>query len=99
MAEQLYAVAAALLADGGESFVLHHGPTQIIGKIQGLQHHPPHPWRATLRERSRIREADHGMCPPEPQQGEALVMLAAGYQAALHGQAGDYRSHVLAEGK
>ena len=28
-AEQLYVVAAALLADGGESFVHHHGPAQI----------------------------------------------------------------------
>ena len=35
MAEQLYVVAAALLADGGESFVHHHGPAQIAGSIQG----------------------------------------------------------------
>ena len=34
-AEQLYVVAAALLADSGESFVHHHGPAQIAGSIQG----------------------------------------------------------------
>ena len=32
-AEQLYVVAAALLADRGESFVGHHGPAQIAGSI------------------------------------------------------------------
>ena len=37
-AEQLYVVAAALLVDGGESFVRHHGPAQIAGSIQGPQH-------------------------------------------------------------
>ena len=36
-AEQLYVVEAALLADGGESFVHHHGPAQIAGSIQGPQ--------------------------------------------------------------
>ena len=34
-AEQLYVIAAALLADGGESFVPQHGPAQIVGSIQG----------------------------------------------------------------
>ena len=34
-AEQLYVVTAALLADGGESFVHHHGPAQIAGSIHG----------------------------------------------------------------
>ena len=37
--------------------------------------------------------------PPGPQQGEALLMQAAGYQVVLHGDAGDNRSHILAEGK
>ena len=32
-AEQLYVVTAALLTDGGESFVHHHGPAQIAGSI------------------------------------------------------------------
>ena len=40
-AEQLYVVAAALLADGGESFVHHHGPAQIAGSIQGPQRDAP----------------------------------------------------------
>ena len=34
MAEQLYVVTAALPADGGESFVHHHGPAQISGSTQ-----------------------------------------------------------------
>ena len=34
-AEQLYVVAAALLADGGEGVVNHHGPVQIAGSLQG----------------------------------------------------------------
>ena len=42
-AEQLYVVAAALLADGEESFVHHHGPAQIAGCIQGLQRDAPTP--------------------------------------------------------
>ena len=56
-AEQLYAVAAALLADSGVSFVHHRGPAQIAGSIQGLQHDAPHLWQATLRERTRVRNA------------------------------------------
>ena len=44
--EQLYVVAAALLADGGESFVHHHGPAQIAGSIQGPQRDAPDPWHA-----------------------------------------------------
>ena len=42
-AVQLYVVAAALLADGRDSFVHHHGPAQIAGSIQGLQRNAPHP--------------------------------------------------------
>ena len=80
-AEQLYVVAAALLADVGERFIHHHGPAQIAGSIQG----PQHPWHATLRERTRVRDAGGGAPPPRPQQGEALVLQAAGYQAILHG--------------
>ena len=68
--EHLYAVAAALLAHGGESFVHHHGPAQIAGSIQGPQRDAPHPWRATLRERTRIRDTDGGTPPPGPQQQE-----------------------------
>ena len=84
-AEQLYVVAAALLADGGESFVHHHGPAQIAG--------------STLRGRTRVWDAGDGTPPPGPQQGEALVLQTAGYQAILHGHAGGYRSHVLAGGR
>ena len=61
--EQLYAVAAALLADCGERFVHHHGPTQITGSIQGPQCDAPHLWRAALHERTRIRDADGGTPP------------------------------------
>ena len=96
MAEQLYVVTAALLADSGESFVHHHVPAQIAGSIQGPQRDAPHPWHATLRERTRVRDAGGGAPPPGPQQGEALVLQAAGYQAILHGHAGGYRSHILA---
>ena len=94
-AEQLYVVAAALLGDGKESFVHHHGPAQIAGSIQGPQHDAPHPVHATLRGRSRVRDAGGGTPPPGTQQEEALVLQTAGYQAILHGHAGGYRSHVL----
>ena len=95
-AEQLYVVAAAVLADGGESFVHHHGPAQIAGSIQGPQRDAPHPWHATLRGRTRVWDAGGSTPPPWPQQVEALVLQTAGYQAILHGHAGGYRSHVLA---
>ena len=98
-AEQLYIVAAALLADGGESFVHHHGPAQIAGSIQGPQRNAQDPWHATLRGRTRVWDAGDGKPPPGPQQGEALVLQTAGYQAILHGHAGGYRSHVLAGGR
>ena len=94
-AEQLYIVAAALLADGGESFVHHHGPAQIAGSIQGPQRDAPDPWHATLRGRTRVWDAGDGTPPPGPKQGEALVLQTAGYQTILHGHAGEYRSHVL----
>ena len=98
-AEQLYVIAAALLADGGESFVHHHSPAQITGSIQGPQRDAPHGWHARLRERTGVRDAGGGTPPPRPQQGEALVLQAAGYQAILHGHAGGYRSHILAGGR
>ena len=98
-AEQLYFVAAAFLADGGESFVHHHSPAQIAGSIQGPQRDAPDPWHATLRGRTRVWDAGDGTPPPGPQQGEALVLQTAGYQAILHGHAGGYRSHVLAGGR
>ena len=87
-AEQLYAVAAALLADGGESFIHHYGRALITGSIPGPQHNGSHPWRATLREPTGIRDTNACTPFPGPQQGEALVMQAAGYQVVLHGQAG-----------
>ena len=100
MAEQLYVVAAALLADGGESFVHQHGPAQIAGSIQGPQRDAPHPWHATSRESTRVRDAGGGAAPPpRPEHGEALVLQAAGYQAILHGHARGYRSHILAGGR
>ena len=40
-AEQLYVVVAALLADGGDSFVHQHGPAQIAGSIQGPERDAP----------------------------------------------------------
>ena len=98
-AEQLYVIAAALLADGGESFVHHHGPTQIAGSIQGPQRDAPHPWHAGFRERTRVRDAGGGTPPLRFQQGEALVLQAVGYQAIPHGHAGGYRSHILAGGR
>ena len=98
-AEQLYVVAAALLADGGESFVHHHVLAQIAGSIQGPQRDAPHPWHATLRGCTCVWDADGGTPPPGPQQGEALVLQTAGYQAILHRQPGGYRSHVLAGGR
>ena len=97
--EQLYVVAAVLLADGGESFVHHHGPAQIAGSIQGPQRDAPDPWHAPLRGRTRVLDAGDGTPPPRPQQGEALVLQTAGYQAILHGHAGGYRSHVPAGGR
>ena len=98
-AEQLYVVTAALLADGGESFVHDHGPAQIAGSIQGTQGDAPHPWHATLRKHTCVRDAGDGVPPPGPQQAETLVLQAAGYQAILHGHAGRYRSHILAGGR
>ena len=98
-AEQLYVVAATLLADSGESFVHHNGPAQIAGRIQGPQRDAPHLWHATLRGRTRVRDTGGGAPPPGPQHEEALVLKTAGYQAILHGHAGGYRSHVLTEGR
>ena len=98
-AEQLYVVAAALLADGGESFVHHHGPAQIAGCIQGPQRDAPDLWHATLLGRNRVWGAGDGTPPPGPKQGETLVLQTAGYQAIIHGHAGGYRSHVLAGGQ
>ena len=98
-AEQLYVVTAVLLADREESFVHHNGPAQIAGSIRGPQRDAPHPWHTTLCKRTRVRDAGGGVPPPGPQQGEALVLQAAGYQAILHGQAGGYRSHILAWGR
>ena len=98
-AEQLYVVAAALLADGGESFLHHHGPAQIAGGTQGPQRNAPYPWHATLRERAHVRDAGGSTPPPGPQQGEALVLQTPGYEAILHGHAGGYRSHILAGGR
>ena len=98
-AEQLYVVAVALLADGGESFVHHHGPAQIARSIQEPQRDAPHPWHATLRGRTRVWDAGGSTPHPGPQQGEAPVLQTAGYQAILHGHAGGYRLHVLAPGR
>ena len=98
-AEQLYVVAAALLADGGESFIYRHGPGQVAGSIQGPQRDAPHPWHATHRGRTRVSDVGDGTPPPGPQQGEVLVLQMAGYQAILHGHTGGYRSHVLAGGR
>ena len=97
--EQLYVVAAALLADGGESLIHHHGPAQIARSIQGPQRDAPDLWHATLRGRTRVWDAGDGTPPPGPQQGEALVLQTPGYQAILHGHAGWCRSHVLAGGR
>ena len=77
-AEQRYVVTAALLANGGVSFVRHLGPAQMTGSIQGPRRDALHPWHATLRERTRVRDAGDGTPPPRPQQGEALVLQAAG---------------------
>ena len=98
-AEQLFVVAAALLADGGESFVYHYGPAQITGSIQGPQRDAPDPWLGTIRERAHVRDPGGGTSPPGPQQGEALVLQTVGSQAILHGHAGGYRSHILAGGR
>ena len=98
-AEQLYVVAAALLADGGESFVPNHCTAQLAGSIKGPQRNSPHPSHATPRERTHARDAGGDTPPSRPQQGEALVLQAAGYQAILHGHAGEYRSHLLAGGR
>ena len=86
--EQLYVVAVALLADDEESFVHHRGLAQVAGSRQGPQRDAPPPWHATLRERTRDRDAGGGTPNRRPQQGEALVLQAAGYQAILHGHAG-----------
>ena len=77
-AEPIYVVAAALLSDGGESFVHHHGPAQIVGSVQEPQRDAPHRWHATFRGRTRVRDAGGGAPAPGPQQGEALVLQTAG---------------------
>ena len=68
-AEQLYVVAAAVLADGGDSFVHHHGPAQIAGSIQGPQRDAPNPWHATLRGRTRVWDAGSGTPLPGLSRG------------------------------
>ena len=70
-----------------------------MGSIQGLQRDAPHLWHATLRERTRVRNAGCGTPPPGPQQGEALVIQTAGYHAILHCHAGRRRSQMLAGGQ
>ena len=69
-AQQVYAFAAALLADDGES---------SVHNISRPQNDAPHPWCNTLRLGTRIRDANRMAPPPGPQQGEALVVQAAGY--------------------
>ena len=76
-AEELYIVAAALLADGDESFIHHHGPAQIAGSIQGPQRDAPHQWHATLRGRTRVWDAGGGTPPPGPQLARHAVHAAA----------------------
>ena len=56
-AEQLYVVAAALLADGGEGFVHHHGPALITGSIQGAQRDASDPWQQGRRWRHTPSQA------------------------------------------
>ena len=63
-AEQVYVVAAALLADGGQRFVHHHGSAQIAGSIQGPQCKAPHPQHATLRESTRVSNTGGDTTPP-----------------------------------
>ena len=97
-AEQPYMIAGALLVDGRESFVHHHGPAQIAGSILGPQRDAPHPPHAPPRGRTRVCDAGGGTPPPGRQQAEALVLQTAGNQAILHGHAGRYWLHVLAGG-
>ena len=97
-AEQLHAVAAALLADGGEHFIHYNGRHRSRAASRDHNRTRPSPGapRCSSAPASRNRTAEPP--PPGPQQGEALVMQAAGYQAVLHGHAGGYRSHVTVEG-
>ena len=90
---------AALLADGREGFVHQNGPASVTGTIPGPQNDAPHLWSDTLRQPSGIRDMTGEAPTPGQQQGEALVVQAAGYWAVLHGFGGGYRSHVLAHGK
>ena len=83
----------------GRALSSHHGPAQIAGSIQGPQRDAPHPWHATLRERTHVRDAGGDTTSPRPQQREALVLQAAGYQAILHGNTGGHWSHILTGGR
>ena len=98
-AEQLYAVAAVLPADCGETFFHNHGPALFMGNSSGPQNDAPHASGNTLHGGTCICDINGEARPPRPQQGEALVVQAASYQAVLHGFTGGYRSHVLSHGK
>ena len=113
-AEQLYVVAAALLAEGGESFVHHHCPAQIAGSIQGPQReapqHPrgnaglhsakkaPRPWHATLRERTCVRDAGSGTSPPGLRRGRHWFYSRRATRPSCTATPAGYRSHIPAWG-
>ena len=78
MAEQLYDIAAALLADGGESFVHLDAPAQIAGSIQGPHRDALRPWLATLRELTRVRDASGGTPPPQTPAGGGIGATGGG---------------------
>ena len=96
-AEQQHAIAAALLAVGVEGLVHQHGPAYITGNIAGPQNNALHSSCETLHGRTGIRDTSRETTPPGPQLGEALVVQVARHQAVLHGFAGGYRSHLLAD--
>ena len=88
-AEQLYVVAAALLATAGRSSSTTTAQRRLREAYKGRS--AMHP--------TRVWDAGDGTPSPGPQQGKALVLQTAGYEAILHGHAGGYRSHILAGGR
>ena len=70
-----------------------HAPSAATLGVAQLREQNPQ-WVACM-----FRDAGGGAPPPGPQQGEALMLQAAGYLAILQGHAGGYRSHILAGGR
>ena len=98
-AEQLYVVAAGYwrTADRVLSTTTARRRSRAAYKARSARR----PTHGTPRSVSAPASGTRVMAqpPPEPQQGQALELQAAGYPAILHDHTGGYRSHILGGGR